>query len=255
MNHLLQLDGKVSIVIPGYNEGASIFKNLITCESVFSDMFPDFEIIFVNDGSTDNTLEMATKASPDIPSLWVIDSPTNEGKGSALQIGTSRATGKYIVFLDADLELPPTQLPTFFALLEDQNADVVIGSKMHPNSVINSPSGRKFVSFSYYLLIALLFNQKLRDTQTGLKLFKAEVIKPIAPNLRTKRFAFDIEMIVMIARQGWKIVESPVIMEYKREYRWGRIRMKDIVDVAKDTLAIFLRLHFTKDYDRTDFPK
>ena len=217
-------------------------------------MFSEFEIIFVNDGSLDNTLEMAEKATESIPTLTVIDCPINEGKGNALRIGTLQASGKYIVFMDADLELPPTQLPTFFDLLKNKKADVVIGSKMHPKSVINYPSGRKFVSFGYFIFIAFLFNQKFHDTQTGLKLFKVEVIKPVMQKILIKRFAFDVEMMVMIAKQKWNIVESPVIMEYKREQNWGRIRFKDILMVLKDTLTIFFRLHFSKKYNRIDSP-
>lgn len=249
---MIQLDGKVSIIIPGYNEGKNILQNLVIANSVFVDMFQEFEIIFVNDGSTDNTLVMANNAAKTIPSLIVIDSPVNEGKGNALRLGTLLASGKYIVFMDADLELPPTQLPTFFGLLNSQNADVIIGSKMHPKSVINYPPGRKIVSFGYFIFIAFLFNQKFHDTQTGLKLFKAEVIKPVMEKILVKRFAFDVEMMVMIARQKWNIVESPVIMEYKREQKWGRIQVKDILQVLKDTLAIFFRLHFSKEYDQVD---
>jgi glycosyltransferase involved in cell wall biosynthesis len=249
---LIQLDGKVSIIIPGYNEGKSIFQNLEFSNAVFLDMFQEFEIVFVNDGSIDNTLVMAKNAAKIIPCLTIIDSPLNEGKGNALRLGTLQASGKYIVFMDADLELPPTQLPTFFGLLKSQNADVVIGSKLHPKSIINYPPGRKFVSFCYFIFIAFLFNQKFHDTQTGLKLFKAEVIKPVMKKIQVKRFAFDVEMMVMIARKKWNIVESPIIMEYKREQKWGRIRAKDILQVLKDTLAIFFRLHFSKEYDHLD---
>ena len=249
---MIQLDGKVSIIIPGYNEGKNIFQNLEYSNTVFEDMFQEFEIIFVNDGSTDNTLERANNAAKTITNLTVIDSPLNEGKGNALRLGTLKANGKFIVFMDADLELPPTQLPTFFRILKSQNADVVIGSKMHPKSIINYPPGRKFVSFSYFFFIAFLFNQNFHDTQTGLKLFKAEVIKPVMKKILVKRFAFDVEMMVMIARQKWNIVESPVIMEYKREQKWGRIRVKDILQVLQDTLAIFFRLHFSKEYDHVE---
>jgi glycosyltransferase involved in cell wall biosynthesis len=249
---LIQLDGKVSIIIPGYNEGKNIYQNLEYSNLVFVDMFQEFEIVFVNDGSTDNTLSMAKKAEQKYPSITVIDCQINQGKGNALCLGTSRANGKYIVFMDADLELPPTQLTTFFEIFNTKNADVVIGSKMHPKSVINYPPGRKFVSFGYFIFIAFLFNQKFHDTQTGLKLFKAEVIKPVMKKILVKRFAFDVEMMVIIARQKWNIIESPVIMEYKREQNWGRIRVKDILKVLQDTLAIFFRLHFTNVYDRTN---
>lgn len=246
---MIQLDGKVSVIIPGFNEEKSIFSNLILCDEVLSGLFSDYEIIFVNDGSTDNTDVMAKKALQSIPSLKIVEYSVNQGKGKALREGTAAAQGTYIVFMDADLELPPTQLPTFFSILANENADVVIGSKMHKQSAVNYPISRRLVSFGYFVFIALLFQQKLRDTQTGLKLFKAEVIKPIAKRMYVNRFAFDIEMIVLITKQGWKVVESPVVIEYKREQQWGRIKTRDILQMVTDTFSIFLRLHFSRAYD------
>lgn len=246
---MIQLDGKVSVVIPGYNEEKSILSNLLACDEVLSGLFSDYEIIFVNDGSLDGAAVMARKALGSIPSLRIIEYPVNQGKGKALREGTAVAQGRYIVFMDADLELPPTQLPTFFSILESQSADVVIGSKMHKQSAVDYPISRRLISFGYFLFIALLFKQKLRDTQTGLKLFKAEVIKPVAKRMYVNRFAFDIEMIVLITKQGWKVVESPVVIEYKREQQWGRIKIKDILEMVKDTFSIFFRLHISKAYD------
>jgi len=151
--------------------------------------------------------------------------------------------------MDADLELPPTQIPHFFNILFQQNADVVVGSKLHPDSKIDYPPGRKFVSKSYFIVIALLFSQKFHDTQTGLKLFKAEAIKPTMKKVRINRYAFDLEMMLILAKQGYKIVESPIIMEYKRGHNWERIHVKDIVQIIIDTLSILFRYRFTQDYD------
>jgi len=249
---MIKRGGKVSIIMPGYNEGDNIFDNLVEADRVFRNMFADYEILFVNDGSQDNTLEMALKAERSSSNIRVINYPENHGKGNALREGTAAAMGKYIVFMDSDLDLPPSQLPRFFEILFEKDADVVIGSKMHPESVSNYPLSRKIVSFGYYVFLLVLFRLNTHDTQTGLKLFKADVIKPVMKRILVKRFAFDIEVLSIINKRGYKIVESPVVLDFKRGPKWGRIQIKDIRDIVVDTLAIFYRLNILRYYDRQE---
>jgi glycosyltransferase involved in cell wall biosynthesis len=247
---MIKLDGKVSIIMPGYNESRKIFQNLIEADRVFCNMFDDYEIIFVNDGSKDNTLEMALEVEHSCNTVKVINSPVNQGKGNALRDGTAAAEGKYIVFMDADLDLPPSQLSRFFEIMFEKDVDVVIGSKMHPESVSNYPLARKIVSFFYYLFLLFLFRLNTHDTQTGLKLFKADVIKPVMKVILVKRFAFDIEVLSIINHRGYKIAESPIILDFNRGPKWGRMQLKDIWDVFIDTLAIFYRLNILQYYDK-----
>jgi glycosyltransferase involved in cell wall biosynthesis len=238
--------------MPGYNEGEKIFHNLVEADRVFCDMFADYEVLFVNDGSKDNTLEMALKAERSFSSVRVINCPVNQGKGHALREGTAAAKGKYIVFMDSDLDLHPSQLPRFFKILFEKDADVVIGSKLHPGSVSNYPLVRKIVSFGYYVFLLVLFRLNTHDTQTGLKLFKADVIKPVMKRILVKRFAYDIEVLSIINKRGYKIAESPVVLNFNRGPKWGRIKFKDIRDIVVDTLAIFYRLNILRYYDRQE---
>lgn len=247
---MLNVDGMVSIIMPGYNEGDKIYSNLLEADHVLCGMFENYEIIFVNDGSKDNTLEMALKAKGECSRINVIDIPVNNGKGTALRDGTAAARGKYIVFMDSDLDLPPSQLSRFFDILAQENADVVIGSKMHPESVSNYPSARKFTSVAYYLFLLILFKLKIHDTQTGLKLFKSHVIKPVMEIILVKRYAYDIEVLSIINRRGYIIAESPIVLDFSRGMKWGRIRFKDIWDVFIDTLAIYYRLNILHYYDQ-----
>lgn len=249
---MIKLDGQVSIIMPGYNEGDIIYDNLVEADRVFCDMFANYEILFVNDGSQDNTLEMVLKAERSCNSVRVINCPVNHGKGHALREGTSAAKGKYIVFMDSDLDLPPSQLPRFFEILFEKDADVVIGSKMHPGSVSNYPLVRKIVSFGYYVFLLVLFRLNTHDTQTGLKLFKADVIKPVMKRILVKRFAFDIEVLSIINQRGYKIAESPVVLNFNRGQKWGRIQFKDVWYILIDTLAIFYRLNILRYYDRQE---
>ncbi|MGK9252805.1 glycosyltransferase [Paenibacillus humicus] len=246
---MIKTNGKVSIIMPGYNEGSAIYTNLLTADKVFQELFKDYEIIFVNDGSSDDTLLRASNAADVCPNIRVLSYPINSGKGNALREGTTIATGKYIVFMDSDLDLPPRQLTSFFQILFNSDADVVIGSKMHPESIVKYPFARKVMSYGYYLFLLMLFRLNTHDTQTGMKLFKSEVIKPVMDTVLVKKFAFDIEVLSIIRKRGFKISESPIVIDFNRGTKWGRIKTKDILHMLTDTLAIFYRLNILKYYD------
>lgn len=246
---------KVSIIMPAYNEGKKICENLLKTVEILKSFISNFEIIMVNDGSDDNTLEQAIKAAKSCPNIRIINSEENHGKGNALRLGVQKAAGKYIAFLDADLDLHPSQLNKFFSLMKDKNADVVIGSKLHPDSETAYPKVRKIISFGYYMFLRILFRLKVRDTQTGMKLFKADVIKPVMNIILVKRFAYDIEVLSIINNKKQKIIEAPIKLEYTRENSWGRIKIKDIWCVLIDTLAIFYRLYILKYYSSSKVVK
>ncbi len=188
------LKGKISVVMPAYNEAQFIEQNIVetvqTCESFGY----DFEVVVVDDGSPDDTHARAAKAHLRHPErVRVVRYDRNLGKGSALSCGVSYATGKYIVFLDADMDLHPEQLPVFFEIMDLDAADAVIGSKWHPASHVQYPRLRRVYSIAYYMLVRLLFGLPLRDTQTGLKLFRTALLKDVLPRMVERKFAFDIE--------------------------------------------------------------
>lgn len=127
---------------------------------------------------------------------------------------------------------------------------MIIGSKFHPLSKLKYPKIRKIISLTYSLILSLLFRLPLRDTQTGLKVFKAEVLRRVLHRLRCKRFAFDVELLANAHRLGYKIIEIPVFMNFKRPKKLGNIKFKDLYYAAIDTLAIFYRMYILKYYDR-----
>ncbi|MEG1753681.1 MAG: glycosyltransferase family 2 protein, partial [Christensenella sp.] len=240
----------LSVIMPGYNEGERVLHNLLQTAKELEQFASDFEIVFVDDGSTDNTCEQAAAAALQDARIKVLQSKTNCGKGSALRLGTKEAIGEYIAFLDADLDLPAYQLQYFLSALKEQDADVAIGCKQHKDSKVEYPFSRRFISFGYYLLLLVLFRLNVHDTQTGIKLFKAKTIKPVMQIILAKRFAFDIEVLAICNRHKKKIIELPVTLVYGRSNKWGRIRLKDIFVTAWDTAAIFYRLKILKYYDK-----
>ncbi len=245
----LTVDGKISVIMPAFNESENIVKNLKEVVATLSGLGYDFEIIVVDDGSSDDTHLNALRVVIEHPELVrVVRYDVNQGKGNALIAGFTYAKGDIIVFLDADMDLHPSQLPVFFDIMARSGADAVIGSKRHPESRVNYPFIRQIYSFGYYFLVRLLFGLPLRDTQTGLKVFRRTMLDDVFPRVLAKRFAFDIELLSVAHRLGYKITDAPVRLEFQRSM--GRITLRHVQVIGLDTLAIFYRLRIRKYYDQ-----
>lgn len=247
----VKFDGPLTVVIPAYNEAERIENTLETVFrtlSVFSDRF---EIIVVDDGSDDDTRMRVRHAQSVNPHIRCVCSKQNQGKGNALKLGVLNAEREgYIAFLDADLDLHPKHIPAFYRVMQSQKADVVIGSKMHPESKLEYPESRRRISFCYFCVLKVLFGLNVHDTQTGVKLFRANKIKEVMPYILVKRYAYDIEVLALLNRNRARIVEAPIELCFQRGTAWSRIRLKDVFQTGWDTLAVFYRLHILHYYDR-----
>ena len=143
---MLNLDGKLSVVMPAYNEEKLIYNSIMTTISVISGFVNDFEIVAVNDGSKDRTKEEIKRAMKSDSRVRLVSSDKNRGKGTAIISGVTQAEGKYIAFLDADLELHPSQLEGYLDKMLEDGADAVIGCKFHKESQLEYPLIRKIIS-------------------------------------------------------------------------------------------------------------
>ncbi len=248
-----RIKGKISVIVPAYNEGPHIAANLKEVVRTFNDFGCHYEIICIDDGSRDDTYRQFKLLADEHKEIRVRRNMRNYGKGRALKKGVRAAVGDYIVFLDADMDLHPGQIQTFFDIMRLDEADVVIGSKMHPNSKVSYPLSRKIISTVYFWLIRLFFGLPIRDSQTGLKLFKAEVVKTIFPKILVKKFAYDIELLLNAHRAGYKIIEAPVVLDSQRTY--GRIGWRDIIATWQDTMAIWYRVNVLRWYEESEKKK
>ena len=172
----------------------------------------------------------------------------NAGKGWALVRGAQLARGELVLFMDADLDVHPRQLAILHDALVSDGADVVIGSKLHRGSRIAYPWRRRILSLGYYVLVRALFRLPVHDTQTGLKLYRREVLELVVPRLLVKRFAHDLEALVNAHRLGFRIVEVPVVVTQERPF--PRVGLRDALLIAWDTAAIFYRTYVLRYYDR-----
>jgi glycosyltransferase involved in cell wall biosynthesis len=234
---------KISVIMPAYNESRVIYESVLVTADTLKDN--DYEIIVVDDGSLDATYTEALRAAqvvnnrPTKGQVKVFRNEPNRGKGQTLKTGCSHATGDLVAFLDADLDLNPCLLWTLYEVMQESEADVVIGSKNHPNSKLFYPWHRKVLSQSYFALIHLLFGLPLHDTQTGIKLFRREVLEQVLPRMRVQRFAYDLELLVGAHRFGYRIAEAPVEVTFQG----GKM---DLIELARtsanmgmDTLRVF----------------
>ena len=154
---MAKLLGKLSVLMPAYNEETIIYANALEAARQISPLADDYELLVIDDGSSDRTKAEIERAAAENPKIRCISYQPNQGKGGALREGTAHATGDYIAFCDADLDLAPEQLADFIDRMQRENADVVIGSKMHPESKVDYPAIRRVYSWGYYILLLILF--------------------------------------------------------------------------------------------------
>jgi glycosyltransferase involved in cell wall biosynthesis len=237
------LPDKISIIIPAFKESKTIRQNLERIVDVMNGLGYDYELIVVDDGSDDGTYDIAEINSEENPRIKVVRYTPNVGKGYAIKTGFKHATGSIIGYMDADLNLDTEQLEEYIKRLE--GADAVIASKRHPESHIVYPLHRRILSNAFNMLVRLLFRFDISDTQCGFKFFKREVLDKVVPCLSIKRWAFDVELLVLVDRFGYEIAEGPISFSQGE----SRLKMMDIFNMFLDLLGIFYRLNFTRTYE------
>jgi dolichyl-phosphate beta-glucosyltransferase len=205
---------KLSVVIPCFNEERNIYNNIQKIHRYLENNFETFEIIAVNDGSADKTIEELKKIQSYIP-LVIIDNEINEGKGKVVRDGVLESNHEIIMFMDADLAIPIEELEKF--IVEIKNGyDLVIASRFVPGLKVTKRVlwYRKIMEkFFRIIRMAILNNYKVQDTQCGFKVFKHEAAMKIFPPMTIKRFAFDSEIIFIAGKHKFKIKELPITLQ------------------------------------------
>jgi len=238
----------LSVIVPAYREAQNIVRNVKFFGEILKTEGYDFEIIVVVDGCKE-TYEAAKKINDE--RVRVLFYERNQGKGFALKYGALFAKKDFIAFLDADAENDPSSLITFLHLLQDFEADIVVGSKRHPLSKVHYPWSRRLMSWIYQCLNRFLFGLKVRDTQVGLKVFRRAVLEQVLPRVLVKRFAFDLELLAVANHLGFtRIWEAPINL--KHNFSGSTVNFKEVLQIIQDTLAIFYRLRIIHYYDRLE---
>lgn len=239
----------LSIIIPAYKQERTIENDIRRVESVMKQLRHDYEIIVVVDGFVDDTFKNAKKIKS--PKIIVTGYQHNHGKGYAVRFGMARAKGSTVAFIDAGMDVNPNGISILLEYLEWHNADIIVGSKLHSASKVNYPTQRKILSFGYRLLVKLLFGLSIRDTQVGMKFFRRKVLEDVLPRLLVKNYAFDIEILAVAYRLGYRrIYEAPVELEFNNSSAITSANFwKIILHMLNDTFAVFYRLKILRYYD------
>jgi glycosyltransferase involved in cell wall biosynthesis len=215
---------KLSIVIPVYNEAATILDILKLVASI--EVGLEKELIVVDDCSKDGTRDVLKQMAIDHPEWRVLYHDVNRGKGAALRTGFAAATGDFVIIQDADLEYDPREYPLLLRPLLENRADVVFGSRFlgggpHRVCYFWHYQGNKFLT----TLSNMMTNLNLTDMEVCYKVFRREVLQSLT--LKEERFGFEVEITAKVSHGKWRIYEVP-ISYYGRSYEEGKkITWKD----------------------------
>jgi dolichyl-phosphate beta-glucosyltransferase len=201
----------LSLVVPAYNEALRLPGTLKRMREHFDALDEGYEVILVDDGSTDGTAAEARGWAEHWPELTVVTLPTNRGKGAAVREGMLRAQAEHRAFSDADLSTPLEELARLRERLSG-DCHVAIASRGLPDSdiQIHQPWGREFAGRTYNRILRLLVPLDVLDSQCGLKVFTDTAAVTCFTPLRTARFGFDAEVLMRAQRRGWRVAEVPV---------------------------------------------
>ncbi len=221
---------ELSLVLTCLNQEKVLQRSVETIREILNKNKIKYEIIIVDDGSADSTYEIMKKLNKRYKNIKLLKHSHNLGRGKAVSNGFKIAKGKFVGFIDTDLELHPKYIPLFLNELK-KGCDVVLyyrKYKLNLQGII-----RRFTTYSYNLLLRLLLNVNLKDTESGFKFFRREKILDLLDKIKEKRWFWDTEIIVRSYLKGLKIIEIPLIYIPNKEYGSTVKIFEDGIDYLK----------------------
>jgi len=225
---------EISIVIPAYNEESVIGGTLDEVSEYLEGRGLDYEIILVSDGSADNTEKIARSKSALNKRIKVLSNGRNMGKGFSVKKGCLSASGEVIAFTDSDLSYPISEVEKPLKMIRSRAADVAIGSRTVTGAriVVHTSPLRKVMSMVFNLFVRLIAIKGIGDTQCGFKAFSRDAVKDIFSLQTMRGFSFDVELIYIAKKLGFKVGEFPIV--------WAKSAKSSSVNPVSDSLAMFL---------------
>jgi glycosyltransferase involved in cell wall biosynthesis len=208
---------KVGVLIPVFNEESTLKEAILMILEVFLDFNLEVDLLIINDGSTDSSGSIIDNLTRDFLNIKSINLSRNMGKGEAIYQGLQKTTDQYdfVGFIDADLDLNPTYFAQMIRKSLDENLPVAIGSKRHRESIVEYPFYRRVLSQAYNFAVRSITDIEVRDSQTGMKLFRSDVLEVILPYLQLQSFALDVEILALCDKAGFCIEEFPIELKFQ----------------------------------------
>jgi glycosyltransferase involved in cell wall biosynthesis len=232
----------LSLILPCFNEDAVFEKSVRCILSMLQSSTYSFEIIFVDDGSTDHTKLHIENMCKKHTFCRYIFHAHNQGRGAAVTTGIYKAHGDVVGYIDIDLEVSPVYIPDILALLQDGKADIVIGNRIYRTSI--GSIVREILSVGYRKLSDIAITTGGFDTESGYKFFNRKKFLPILKTIKDKRWFWDTESIVRSRRAGLRVIEVPVLFV-------RRFDKVSSVHIVRDTLEYFRNIwQFRKELSR-----
>lgn len=226
-----------SVVVPAYNETGRLPGPLRATAKWFRAQRKSFEIIVSDDGSRDGTAALVEQLRQEIPELRLVGSSVNHGKGHAVRVGVRSAMGALVLVADADGATPIAEVVALEAALGE--ADLVVGSRALGGHV-ERRWYRHLIGRGFHALVRVFGVRGIRDTQCGFKLFKAAVARELFSRARMNGFSFDVEILLLAQRLGYRIAEVPVDWTHQAGSRINLVT--DSARMAFDLVRIRLRM-------------
>lgn len=201
----------LSIIVPAYNEASRIEPTIRDIVGYCRSGRRVFELLLIDDGSSDETSSIGRRLSEEFPELRLIRLAANQGKGFAVRTGVLNATGRAVLFADADGSTPISEIERLESAL-NAGADVAVGSREGGGEAVRVKAKlhRRLIGRTFHFLVESLANPGIKDTQCGFKLFRSEVSHDLFSRMRMNGFSFDVEVLVMARRRGYRVAEVPV---------------------------------------------
>lgn len=203
----------LSVIIPAYNEESRIEKTLSDYLPFLAENYSEtFEILVVDDGSTDSTFHRLQEIQKRINALTVIRLPHNCGKGEAVKVGMKRSQGRYVLMADADGSTPIEELKRLMNALTSAKAEIAIGSRALTSSdtTINARWYRRLLGRTFNAVVNFLLIPNIQDTQCGFKLYSFEAAQQLAQLQTISHYGFDLEHLYIARKSGFRVVEVPI---------------------------------------------
>lgn len=242
-----------SVVIPAYNEEARLAGPLSEIVGFFSARQDAFEVVVVDDGSTDGTAGVVEAFREEHPEVRLIRLPANRGKGFAVRTGVVNSKGAYVLFADADGATPVSEVEKLRERLED-GAHVAIGSRALSDDEVQVEARlhRRVMGRIFHALVQLLAVGDFQDTQCGFKLLRGGIARELFGSLRMDGFSFDVELLSKALRRGYRVDEVPVNWRHVPGSRVNLVT--DSARMIRDLFVIRSRLMREEDAASPESP-